>query len=663
MKLYLRSRLVLNFVAVIVITGIAATVVCARLIGDGIVREAQNKVTLDLNSARVIYQQHLKEIELSLAFTAMREFAVIKAIKRGDRSLLFASLQKAMKNAGIDFLTATDANGIVVIRARNPHVYGDDQSGDEITGRVLREKKSFSGTQIIPQKELAKESDVLAAQALILHVPTPRARPAAETESTAGMVLKAAVPLYDDENGNLLGVLYGGSLLNRNYEIVDTIKDVVYRGVKYQGKDIGTATIFQDDLRIATNVFHKNGERAIGTRVSSEVYDRVIGEGKIWTARAFVVNDWYLTAYSPVENVDGKPIGILYVGMLENKYEVMKQGALWIIVGLSAAGVLLSICISYLMSETIARPVRKLQEGIEAVTRGNFDFDVDAAGFVEINRLAQSFNRLRRELKNTYAKLKGKIEAADEDLKQAYKELQEKQEILVQKEKLASIGQLSAGVAHEINNPLGTILVFSHMLLKELPGDDARRADIEMIVNEANRCRDIVRKLLDFARQSRVTKEPADLAAIIEEVRAIMGAAAGEHGIAIKTDAQQNIPKLYIDATQIKQMLVNLVGNSIDAIDTRGEVCISARMSEDNDAVDIKVSDNGCGIAEEYLPKLFLPFFTTKEMGKGTGLGLAIAYGVVKMHSGNISVDSRIGEGTTFSIWIPLVDQEKSQPM
>ena len=232
------------------------------------------------------------------------------------------------------------------------------------------------------------------------------------------------------------------------------------------------------------------------------------------------------------------------------------------------------------------------------------------------------------------------LEATLAGLQLSHKELASAQERLVQTEKLASMGQLSAGVAHEINNPLGTILIYSHMLLKQLRDEDDHRPDLEMIVSEASRCKDIVRGLLDFARQSRVSKAPVDLGAIIDDVLGIQAKKARAASVDLESDLQGSLPTMIIDGAQIKQMLVNLIENGIDACEPGGKVRVSACRGEKGESVEITVTDNGCGIAKENLSKLFTPFFTTKEMGKGTGLGLAIAYGVVKMHSGDISVES-----------------------
>jgi len=245
-------------------------------------------------------------------------------------------------------------------------------------------------------------------------------------------------------------------------------------------------------------------------------------------------------------------------------------------------------------------------------------------------------------------------------LQQSHVELQSAQERLLQTERLASMGQLSAGVAHEINNPLGTVLLYSHMLLKQLIVGDPKRDDLLMIVSEATRCKNIVRGLLDFARQSRVAKAPTDLGSLIDEVLAITAPKVNGTRIRVVNTTGGDLPTMMIDGAQIRQMLVNLVENAIDAMDEDGEVRIGARPDDRGERVVISVADNGCGIPAENLSKVFNPFFTTKGIGKGTGLGLAIAYGVVKMHAGDISVESEVGKGSTFWVHLPVGGQDES---
>ncbi|MCX7703316.1 MAG: cache domain-containing protein [Planctomycetota bacterium] len=656
MRFSLRTKLIGGFILVIGITGVITTMVGVHLLSSGIEREAQNKVTLDLNVAREIYKQKLKNIETTLRFTALRKRTIGEGLYTKNRELLKGALSEVLQESGLDILMAIDSEGKVIYRAHNPDSFGDNMSDEEIVSKVLTHRKPILGTQIVPAERLQKESKKIAEKARIEIISTPMAKPTERTESTSGMMLKAAVPVFDDK-GAFIGILCGGTLLNRNYEIVDEIKETVYKGVKYKGKEIGTSTIFQDDLRISTNVRTDKGERAIGTRIQAEVYDKVIGKGETWTDRAFVVNDWYLTAYEPIRDVDGKVIGILYVGMLARKYDDMKSSAFWTFTGMTLIGILIAFGVAYILAAPLVKPIWRLKRGVEAIAKGDFDFEVKPETRDEIGVLAESFNKVRLELKAMYEKLKGKIEAADEDLKRAYQELREKQEQLVQAEKLASMGQLSAGIAHELNNPLGTVLLYSHMLIEQLKDNKQVKSDLEMIVNEAMRCKQIVRGLLDFARQTRVSKAPVSLSEIVNEVLAIMAPRAEPKKCSLKSDVPDSLPTLMLDAPQIKQVLINLVQNGIDSISgTNGEVTISVREKEGGTKVEVRVTDNGCGIDKETLAKLFTPFFTTKK--EGTGLGLAIAYGVVKMHSGDISVSSEVGKGTTFTITLPVEKEE-----
>lgn len=658
MKLLLRSKLIVRSLVVIIITSVCTTIIGIYLISEGIVREAQERVSLDLNSANQVFKQNIKGIENIITYTAMREFAVKQALQELNRAQLLKSLHYAMEKSNIDFLTITNRKGLVVLRATNPDVYGDTQENDEIIKKVLDDRKTYSGAQILSKEKLAQESDELANRAYIRLIHTQKGKNNSEYVNTSGMVLKSAVPVFDSGN-TLIGVLYGGILLNRKYDIVDTIKNIVYKNITYKNKDIGTATIFQNDIRIATNVLLKNGERAIGTRVSEGVYDKVLKEGCIWTSRAFVVNTWYLSAYQPIRNIQGKIIGILYVGMLEKKYEDLKKIAFFFFFCATVIGFFIALIISYILSHLLVLPIKQLEQGMNEIANGNFNYNVEIHSNDEIGSLVQSFNKVRYQLKESYMKLQGKIKTSNENLKKAYNGLFIQQEKLVQAERLASMGQLSAGVAHELNNPLGTIILYAH-ILKDKFTNDPSKADIEMIVKEAMRCKDIIRDLLNFSRQSKIVTSSTKISSLIEDVVKIVKSQAEENNITINTDVPQNFPDIMIDEAQIKQMLINLIENSIDAIVNNGTIRIKISLIDAAKTIKIEIIDTGCGIPPINLSKVFNPFFTTKEMGKGTGLGLAIAYGIVKMHCGDITVDSQEGKETIFTISLPIKQEAKN---
>jgi len=331
-----QTKFILPFLGVVLFTGFIATLVGERLITNGIIRQAQDKVRVDLNSAREIYRRQIDQVRDVIRFTAenhfVREGLLGKNIQRFKDELI-----RIRKNEQLDILAIVDQEGQVLFRASNPGVYGDNQAGDEIISPVLLNKEIVASTQIIKREELLLEGKDLADRAHFEFIPTPRAKPRPESEETSGMTIKAAAPVWDYD-GNLIGVLYGGIVLNRNYQIVDKVKETVYQGQTYKGRDIGTATIFQGDLRISTNVKREDGTRAIGTRVSEEVNNQVLINGLPWIERAFVVNDWYYTAYEPIENIRGEIVGILYVGILEKKFIDLKSRTILIFIGITFNG-------------------------------------------------------------------------------------------------------------------------------------------------------------------------------------------------------------------------------------------------------------------------------------------------------------------------------------
>lgn len=233
-------------------------------------------------------------------------------------------------------------------------------------------------------------------------------------------------------------------------------------------------------------------------------------------------------------------------------------------------------------------------------------------------------------------------------------ELQAAHDQLVQSEKLASMGQLAAAVAHEINNPLGTIMIYAHMMLKGLGQGDQRSEDLKIIVDEATRCRSIVAGLLEFARHGKLELEPTDLNALVQECITEVDRQPFFEKLKVANRLDPTLPTLQADPSQLRHVFSNLIVNAAEAMAEGGELTLASGVSEIGHTVWISVSDSGCGIPEENLAKLFTPFFTTKKIGKGTGLGLAIAYGIVKMHRGALEVRSKVGAGTTFTISLPM---------
>jgi len=639
MKISLKTKLNISFLAVITICGLIAALVGTQLIVAGIINQAQDNVRNDLNSAREIYQQEIKKVKDVVCFTALR-FFIKDAILSNDIETLKKELDQIRKVESLDILTLTDKNGLVIARSRNPLFSGDSQAHNQLVNQVLSGKKAIAGAVILPKKELVKEGDDLVQQAHIKIISTPKAKPDQKTEQTSAMCMKAASAIlgYD---GSLIGILYGGNLLNQNYEIVDKVKEIAYQKVKYKGKDIGTATVFQGDLRISSNVKQADGSRAIGTRVSEEVYEQVLEKGLPWIDRAFVVNNWYIAAYEPIKDINEKIIGMLYVGVLEEKFMDMRNKAIAIFLGIMVTGMVMALVISSFLARGIIQPIKDLIYASGQWAKGNLDYRVTTKYKDEIGQLGQTFNHMALSLKERDEKLK---EYADQQI--------------MKSERLATLGQLSAGVAHEINNPLGAILMYTHLALEDLDDKDTMRRNLERAIAETSRCKDVVKGLFDFAHQTEPKVEQADINETVKRTLAIVVNQAIFKDVKITKKLCPSLPKVLMDVGQIQQVFTNIVLNAADAIEGTGELTVTTGKVSDDKYIQIEFTDTGCGIEQENLEKIFEPFFTTKEVGRGTGLGLAVSYGIITRHKGTIEVKSEPGKGTAFIIRLPVKQRE-----
>lgn len=647
----LRTKIILSFLIVIMIGGLLSLIFGSRLVKKTIISQAQAKVRHDLAAAWMVFNEKLNDIKEIVILTAARE-GIQKAIKNNENDILMKYLRRVREEYGLDILTLTNHDGKVIVRARNSEFVGDDQSQDEIVKLALK-GSNLAYPQIFPRQELLKEGEDLADQAYMEFISTPKAVPRPENKETSGMMLKAASSIID-ENSNILGVLYGGILLNRNYEIVDRVKEIVYKEEKYKGRETGTATIFQQDLRISTNVKNGRGERAIGTRVSKEVNRAVLEEGKAWIDRAFVVNDWYITAYEPIKNVDDKIIGILYVGMLEKPYIDTTNRVMFTFIILASLCVILLLVILYFSTTRITHPLQKMVVATHKIAKGDLTHKLEVKSTDEIGCLADSFNQMTADLKAANEKLIEWGKTLEKKVEERTKELTKMQAHLLQSEKLASLGKLAAGIAHEINNPLGGILIYSHLLLEDINKNSPNYENLKKIVKETSRCKDIVKGLLEFARPKDSEMLLTDINEIVDRSFSIMEGQALFQNIKIKKSYSSEVPKIIVDSAQLQQVFTNIILNAAEAMEGNGTLTLSTSLDGKGKFINIQFTDTGHGIKEEDRKRLFEPFFTTKEVGKGTGLGLAISYSIIQKHQGTIDVASQMGKGSTFTVKLPI---------
>ncbi len=652
MDLPLRTKFILSFLVVIGSGGIVSLFFGTRLEHKTIFSLAEAKVRHDLASAWTVYHEKINDIRDIVQLNAIRD-SVQHALLARDRDTLLRQLNRIRQEFNLDILTAVDEKGLVVVRTRSPENYGDDLYRIPIIQHALQGEISC-GTGILPREILWREGEELAHRSYLQFIPTPRAAPRPEDHEENGMVLLAAAPVKNAA-GEIVGALVGGILLNRNYEIVDRVKDIVFKGEKYKDKEIGTVTIFQHDLRISTNVTDESGQRAIGTRVSQEVANAVLKQGKAWVGRAFVVNHWYIAAYEPIRDIDNNIIGMLYVGMLEKPYIDLRNNVMLTFTGMAGLCTLILLIILSAITSTIINPLQRMVQATQKIAHGDLNHKVAIDWRDEIGQLGQSFNQMTENLKTANENLIQWSKTLEKRVEERTQELREMQNFLIQSEKLASLGKMAAGIAHEINNPLTSILITTHLLLEKLEKTEKKDEfyeNLSLIAEETSRCSQIVRGLLEFARQNPPQKDFTDINDLVERTVALLENKALFQNIRIEKNLASNLPLLRLDRSKIQQVFWNLMINACEAMPHGGQLTIYTRLAEDKNSVEVKFIDTGMGIPAEIINKIFDPFFTTKP--SGTGLGLAICYGIMEQHQGRIEVKSEPGRGTVFTLIFPL---------
>jgi two-component system NtrC family sensor kinase len=636
-----RSKIIASFLGVTFLVGLVSLLVGGHLLNKSVLGEARNRVAQDLNAAREMYDNSVRMIEVSLNITTLG-YGFIVAFRDKDTSDLVFRLGRIAQHGGLDFAGITDEKGQTICRIGPHSIPGKkSQSPNPIVTLALEKKTLASGAVVLSEEFLNAENPQLAERARVDIVPTPGATPAAEKVVTSGLTLSAGVPVLHE--GRLLGVLYGGILLNRDERIVDTVRGTVFRNEEYKGRSIGRATIFLNDVRVATNVPAQDGGRAIGTKVAEDVKEHVLDKGERWTKRAVVITDWYITAYEPIKDIFDKTVGILGMGVLEEKYVDLRWRTLSSFVLITLAGMALATLLGCFMAGKIINPVHRLILASQQVTEGSLTPDIGPVSSGEMAVLQNTFKEMVAAMGRRRA---------------------ESQDRLLLSERQASVGRLAAGVAHEINNPLTGVLTYTHMLLRRKDLNEEVRADLQTVAEATERVRKIVKGLLDFSRQTKLDREQVDVNRLISNTIALMENQALLKGIGMVFKPGDDLHMVNMDRSQFQSVLLNILINALDATKPGDSITVSTSKSPvlneaGQEGIEISIADTGCGIPPEHLNKLFDPFFTTKEVGHGTGLGLSVTLGIVQRHGGSIQVSSEVGKGSTFTIWVPLEGRVK----
>ncbi|MBO9399607.1 HAMP domain-containing sensor histidine kinase [Shimia sp. R9_3] len=612
------------------------------------------KVNGELTIADQYLSQLLENSDLRMqALAASADF--VDHVRSDDQSGIARLLQVQRVQLGLDFLYYLAADGSVIASPR----LVDDRNlarwpvvSQALAGFGSAQIDVFSG------EDLAKVSSDLAELARIKLVPTQAAVPTERVEETRGMMVHAATPVSEDGRH---GALVGGVLLNRNLPFIDTINDLVYPTASLTEGSQGTATLFLDDVRISTNVRLFQDERALGTRVSAVVREAVLDRGEVWLDRAFVVNDWYISAYEPVTDSFGNRVGMLYVGFLDQPFRDAKFSTILTFAVAFAVIVLISVPIFLRWARQIFAPLERMLRTITRVEGGDLGARTGVENSdEEIARVAAQMDALLEQIQERDRELNRRVAARTQDLAEANRRLEATTRQLVVSEKLAAVGEIAAGIAHEINNPIQVIQGNLDVIRVQL-GDRIEdiRTELKLIDEQTHSIFLIVNKLLQFTRPDEYAQgsELHQPSAVMVDTVPLVQHLLNSGDIALQLELESE-GAVAINRTELQQVLINLIVNAIHAMPEGGSLRVSTKddTRDDQAGVLIEVADTGVGMTDAHLSRIFDPFFTTKQ-GEGTGLGLSISRKLVELYDGTIEADSTIGEGTVFRLWFPCADQ------
>ncbi|HEX4842032.1 MAG TPA: cache domain-containing protein [Limnobacter sp.] len=645
---------------------------------------AYNKILISkVRSDLVLAQQKFADLKMDKR-DALRSWAdsayLRNVLTRAAGKLDSKELGIQAERLGFAYLRLVSPTGLV----RSAHPSRLPYMLDSQTFKTMTERQEGVHMVLMSEAEMNQISDTLAARAVQPIVPTSAARPSAKSIENRGLVVQVLQPLY--HQGEFLGTLEGGLLLNGNLALVDQINDLIYSPNTLLEGSIGTTTIFVEDVRVATTVRADGIARALGTRVSEEVRQSVLGRGEIWLERAFVVSDWYVAAYAPLLSPEGARIGMFYVGFLEAPYANIKTQLLYLFLLAVGGSMLLGAILVIRLTSGIFYPLRRMnyimsrQEGGDTAARvGDLRREDEFADLADhFDALLDQLEYRRLELESLNAELDERVRQRTADLQATNQKLHQAVEQLLASEKLAVMGQLTAGIAHEFNNPLAVMM--GHLDLIRITLNDPESAKtLRLLDEQIHRMRNIVQKLLQFCRPDEYASytEALDVNEVIQD--SLLFAKAEIESVRadvnLRLEATQTVQ---ISKTELQQVMVNLLINAAHALEGAAGITqnmlgqapslwIETRnvmLPDGQAAVSIRVQNNGAPIPAEQLPLIFRMFYTTKQAGRGTGLGLPVSRMLLQRYGGDLTARSPVlaEDNPTMGACFDIVLRSKARP-
>lgn len=629
------------------------------------------KVRSDLAVAHGYFDQVLTEVGAGAQGLANSQ-ALFAALQQPDAagSDLQAQLTDARERLGLDFLVLYSPQGLALARSAPT---GVDAPAPAQWPRMPHELQQTLQDDGSPSKALLMVMGPDALEALAPHllprvqlpvVPTRNAAPSDRTREDRAMVVVSTLPVRD-ATGRTLALLTGGLLLNQNLDFIDHINRIVYPDGSLPFGSQGTATLFLDDVRITTNVRLFQDQRAIGTRVSQTVRDSVLGQGNTWLDRAFVVNDWYVSAYKPLLDANAQRVGMLYVGYLEAPFRQVRYAALAVIGLIFLLVMALSAWFSVRWARSIFQPVERMNRTMQRVEEGQPNARVGALpARDELGALAAHLDQLldviddkTRTLQRWGEELDHKVAERTRELEMSNASLQLAQQQLVKSEKLAAIGQLTASIAHEINNPIA-VMQGNLDLIRETLGSHSQpvHGELRLLDEQVERMRLIVTQLLQYARPTEYAGyvETLDLNRTVDDCLVLVAHLLAQTRIEVQRHLQAT-QRVGFNRQELQQVIINLLINAIQAMPTGGVLrletrnCVLSAGDTPKPGAQLCVVDSGPGLTPDVQERLFRPFFTTKN--DGNGLGLWISMGLLERYGGHMEATNRIdGNGAAFTV-------------
>jgi signal transduction histidine kinase len=638
MKLRLGTRIAIRFALIAAVLAAAAVYIGIRRIDEIVRVEELTRTDYSMRLASMAFRDELQGVREALD-RAVNRAGMLAAVRSGTASEIQAATVKAAESAGVDYLVLVDGRKRAIARGRESGRRGDDMSAEPGVAEGFAAGTAFASVEVISRDRLEREGVATTGTA---------ERP--ESKATAGMALQAVFPITD-EKGEVAAVLISGILANGNRALAERLRDAVFMGEKYEGRDAGAVTIFLHDARIATSARNADGNMATENPAPPGAREAAASEERQpWRGRDVIAGEPMLAACKAVRNREGKAIGMLQVGLLEEKYSRMRLKLIAELVGAAMAGFAAFVTLGSLAAASLSRPVRELTSAVTEISQGNFDRRAsEESGTVEVAVLARSVNTMARAVQDR----DGQIRASADDMQRVNEMLQRANRNYTETLRIMS---------QEIRALVGTAAMSARSIADGNfgPLQDKQKRPMEALCRNLDHAAFMARNLLDLARiekgelrlqraQVKVREEA------IEPALREMSRLIAERGMKVVQKIPQDL-SVNCDPSLLKTVYINFLSNAVRYGKDQGLIELRGRREENR--VVLSVFNEGVGVPREHRGRLFQKFSRVQETmlptARGAGLGLFIVKEIVSRHGGEVWVDGEEGKNICFHFSLPL---------